>query len=298
MGNKTMNEYREEYEKLKMSEEQVNKMKDRIKQAKKENASDNMIQMGKKGNHIVKVATTAAVVALVFIALPNTNAGVAHAMEKMPIIGNFVSAVTFRDYKYDDGKNVADIEEPKLVVDEDNANLQKSVNEVNKEIAALTDQYVSEFKQGMQDEGYQDIRVKHEVIATTEDYFTLKLICCQAAGSGSETDYYYTINLKTGNRVALSDLFVEGADYITPISENIKQQMKAQMQKDENVIYWVDDPDVGEWNFKAIAKDQSFYLDEKGNLIICFNEGDVGPMCMGCVNFTIPQDVIANILKK
>ena len=110
MGNKTMNEYREEYEKLKMSEEQVNKMKDRIKQAKKENASDNMIQMGKKGNHIVKVATTAAVVALVFIALPNTNAGVAHAMEKMPIIGNFVSAVTFRDYKYDDGKNVADIE--------------------------------------------------------------------------------------------------------------------------------------------------------------------------------------------
>ena len=45
MGNKTMNEYREEYEKLKMSEEQVNKMKDRIKQAKKENASDNMIQM-------------------------------------------------------------------------------------------------------------------------------------------------------------------------------------------------------------------------------------------------------------
>ena len=54
MGNKTMNEYREEYEKLKMSEEQVNKMKDRIKQAKKENASDNMIQMGKKGNHIEK----------------------------------------------------------------------------------------------------------------------------------------------------------------------------------------------------------------------------------------------------
>ena len=34
--------------------EQVNKMKDRIKQAKKENASDNMIQMGKKGNHIEK----------------------------------------------------------------------------------------------------------------------------------------------------------------------------------------------------------------------------------------------------
>lgn len=42
------------------------------------------------------------------------------------------------------------------------------------------------------------MQVKHEVLSTTKDYFTLKLICYQAAGSGAETDYYYTIDLKTG----------------------------------------------------------------------------------------------------
>lgn len=41
-----------------------------------------------------------------------------------------------------------------------------------------------------------------KVISTTDDYFTLKLMCYQAAGSGSEEDYYYTIDLATGQRLA------------------------------------------------------------------------------------------------
>ena len=81
--------------------------------------------------------------------------------------------------------------------------------------------------------------IKHEVINTTDDYFTLKLMCYQAAGSGDEMDYYYTIDLKTGERLALKDLFKEGSDYITPISENIKSQMRGQMDADENVSYWL-----------------------------------------------------------
>ncbi len=102
----------------------------------------------------------------------------------------------------------------------------------------LTDQILTEFESGLKDqEGYQEMQVKHKVLSTTKDYFTLKLICYQAAGSGAETDYYYTIDLKTGKRLALADLFVEGADYITPISENIKQQMREQMKKKMRMLY-------------------------------------------------------------
>ena len=141
------------------------------------------------------------------------------------------------------------------------------------------------------------IPIKHEVINTTDDYFTLKLMCYQAAGSGYEMDYYYTIDLKTGERLALKDLFKEGSDYITPISENIKSQMRGQMDADENVSYWLDDTEVPEWNFTSINDDTSFYINADGNLVISFNEGDVGPMSMGVVEFTIPHDVIADILK-
>ena len=243
-----------------------------------------LIEMGKRGNRILKIGATAAAVALVFVALPNTSASVAQAMEQVPVLGNLVSAVTFRDYQYDDGKNMADVDEPKLVAgDTDNANVAQSVTEVNAEIAAISERYITEFENNMRNQGYQDI--------------TLKLMCYQAAGSGSEEDYYYTIDLATGQRLALADLFKDGADYVTPISKNIKKQMRAQMKADENVMYWIDDPEAAEWNFDAIAADQSFYLNDKGNIVICFNEGDVGPMSMGCPSFEIPHKVVSDILK-
>ena len=94
-------------------------------------------------------------------------------------------------------------------------NLKKTTAEINAEIEKITDQIVSEFEESRkEEEGYQEVVVKHEVISTTDDYFTLKLMCYQAAGSGAEWDYYYTIDLKTGERLTLSDLFQSGADYI------------------------------------------------------------------------------------
>ena len=45
------------------------------------------------------------------------------------------------------------------------------------------------------------------------------------------------------------------------------------------------------WNFRQIAEDQSFYISEEGTLVICFNEGDVAPMYMGCVKFEMPKTV-------
>ena len=67
--------------------------------------------------------------------------------------------------------------------------------------------------------------------------------------------------------------------------------MQAQMDADENVYYWLHDEEIPEWNFQQIAKDQSFYISQEGNLIICFNEGDVAPMYMGCVTFEMPKTI-------
>ena len=38
---------------------------------------------------------------------------------------------------------------------------------------------------------YQEIIVKSNVLATTQDYFTLKLFCYQGAGSGYQWNYYF-----------------------------------------------------------------------------------------------------------
>lgn len=264
----------------------------------------------KKHKIILKTISAAAAVTALFILLPNTSKDIAYAMSNIPIVGRLVDVVTFRDYQYQSERNTADITVPELTATENStdksdyssasteqsSSLKKTTEEINQEIKEITDNIIAEFEENLKyEEGYQDVIVKSEVLNTTENYFTLKLICYQGSGSGAEWDYFYTIDLSTGERIQLADLFVDGADYITPISENIKKQMKEQMDADENVAYWLDNKDIPEWNFKQITDDTLFYLNENNNIVISFNEGDVAPMYMGCVEFEIPAEVCAEI---
>lgn len=176
-------------------------------------------------------------------------------------------------------------------------NLERSTEEINAEIQKITSELIAEFEANLEyEEGYQDVIVQSEILATEEEYFTLKLICYQGAGSGYQWNYYYTIDLNTGERLQLKDIFAEGADYITPISENIKEQMREQMAADENIYYWLED-EIEEWNFKAITDETSFYLNDKGNVVIGFDEGEVAPMYMGTVEFEIPAEALQGIRK-
>lgn len=309
-----MNELKKEYMDKEMSTRQVETMKSAIEKAKKEQEKNNKVIVSRRW------MATAAGLALALIILPNTSKTVAYAMSQIPVLGKLVEVVTFRDYQYEDNRNIADVDVPELVmvtqeevdttvikdvagealIEEESMQqkeetLKKSMEEINAEIQVITEPFIEEFKANLErEEGYQSLGVKSEVIHTTQDYFTLKLICYTAEGSSAEWYYYYTIDLNTGERLELEDIFTEGADYVTPISENIISQMREKMAEDEMNMYWLDD-EIEELNFKAIKEDQSFYLDENGNVVISFNEGDVAPMYMGVVEFTIPNEVISDI---
>lgn len=286
---------RKEYEKHQMTDAQVKQLHRTIKEAGK---------MKEKRTGGIRFAVAAAAVAAgLFVILPNTSGTIAHAMEQIPIIGQLVKVVTFRDYEYESDRNMADIEVPEIKPEEQLAdstlqeNIDRTTAEINAEIQSITDELIAEFEKNLDEEmGYQDVVVKSEVLATTPEYFTLKLICYQGAGSGYQWNYFYTIDLNTGERLQLKDIFEEGADYITPISENIKVQMQERMDADESVYYWLND-EIEEWNFKAITDETSFYLNERGNVVIGFNEGDVAPMYMGTVEFEIPAEVLDGIRK-
>ncbi len=301
-----------EYEREEMTQEQVEKLRERMEDAKREKR-----RAGQKRGR--QIAAAAAAAAAVFVALPNLSADIAYAMSNVPLLGGLVQVVTFRDYQYGSERNRADIRVPELIAGENVAvtdteqpaggtetagqseaqeNLRKSTAEINAEIQAITENLVNEFERNLEAErGYQDVMVSNEVIATTEQYFTLKLSCYQGAGSGYQWNYFYTIDLTTGERLELKDLFAENADYITPISEEIKRQMKAQMEADENVMYWLDYEEVPEWSFTAITDETLFYVNADGNIVISFKEGDVAPMYMGVVEFEIPAETVAGIRK-
>lgn len=294
-------EMKQEYKEHTMSEKQLSEMKKKIEQAKKENRRT-------LKRHILRnITAAAAAVAVVITVLPNTSQTVAYAMSRIPILSKWVEVVTFRDYEYSTDRHIADIEVPEVTVSiesetetdsEISERTKQTAAEINAEIQEITGQIIEEFEKYKEDEeGYQDVIIKSEVLATTEQYFTLKLICYQGAGSGYEQDFYYTINLADGERLQLKDLFADDSDYISAISENIKIQMQEQMDADEDVHYWLNETDVPEWNFTAITDETSFYLNENNEVVIAFNEGDVAPMYMGCVQFVIPNEVLADIRK-
>lgn len=284
-----------EYMAPQMSEERVEELRMRIEEAKRDN------RRVLNRTRYMRVVATAAAMFISFVALPNTSSVIAHAMEQIPILGKLVQVVTFREYEYISDRNVADVEVPEIKLDEQMdknevvKKLERTTDEINVEIQNITDELVKQFETHVEDEkGYQEIIVKSNVLATTQDYFTLKLFCYQGAGSGYQWNYYFTIDLNSGERLQMQDIFKDGVDYITPISENIKEQMQAQMAEDDMVRYWLDQ-EIEEWNFKTITDETAFYLNESGNVVICFNEGDVAPMYMGAVEFEIPAEVLSDI---
>lgn len=285
------------YHKPEMSDEQLKNLQLKIEEAKSENKRKRV------QNKWIKFAATAAAFIMVFIMLPNTSPSIAYAMEQIPVLRFIVKAVTFRDYKYEDTRHRADIDVAKLKVEQITADkelqkkLEHTIDNINEEVEKITDEIIEHFETYMHDEmGYQDIMVKSEVLKTTQNYFTLKLMCYQGSGSGYQWNYYYTIDLTTGERLELKDIFKEKSDYTTRISNDIKRQMREQMEADENNMYWLDS-EIDGWNFKTITEETSFYINEKDNIVICFNEGDVAPMYMGTVEFEIPSEVVSDIRK-
>lgn len=299
MKQENIKNLRKEYETASMTDEQLQALKQQISRAKIEKRREKKMQL---------VLKSAAAAAAAFIILPNTSASVAYAMGQVPVIGKLVEAVTFREYHYEDERHSAEVTVQAPVVtemqeasNEESAPveaLKKTTEEISAEIEQITEKIIAEFEEGLkEEEGYQSIAVDSEVISTTDSYFTLKLTCYQGAGSGMEWNYFYTIDLASGERMALKDLFLAGADYVTPISDDIKRQMQEQMDADENVKYWLDDEEIPEWNFKEITDETSFYINADNDVVIAFNEGDVAPMYMGCVEFVISDEALAGIRK-
>lgn len=283
-----MEKWKEEYENIKVPEEMKEKVEEAVARAKKQKKKTRVVRIWKSAGSM------AAVLAVVLF-LPNTSQTAAAAMQQIPILGDFFKVVTVREYQIEEERNQADVKVPEVVPTESSdqneevgKQAQQTAEEINFDIQKVTDELIEEFKSTMEEygeEGYQDLIIDSKVLADNDCWFSLDLVLYQGAGSGYERHRHYTIDKQTGKRAVLSDFY--GDDYIETISEEVKEQMKARMAADENVVYWLDS-DIPEWNFREIAPDQDFYVNADGQVVICFDEYEVAPGYMGCVEFAMP----------
>ena len=226
----------------------------------------------------------AAALAL-FIAVPNASPAAAAALADVPVLGTIVELVTFRSWTYDDGHASADVTVPEL-------DGSAAAREVSDQVRAYTDQLIGQFQTDCEalGEGYKSLDVTSSVVTDSDSWFTLRVDAVETQASGYQFSRFYHIDKATGQVVTLRDLFREDADYVTPLSEEVRRQMEQRMAADESVRYFPEE-------FSAIDPEQNFYFNGEGELGLVFDEYTAAPGSMGMPEFTIPAEVYGGLLK-
>lgn len=238
-------------------------------------------------------AAAACFIFITLFLLPNVSVTYARALEQIPVVGDIIRVFTIRNYFYSDDKHEMDIDVPRL--DDDS----EAADYINKDVSELTTALVNEFYKDLEitgNSGYGSIHVDYETVTNTERWFTLKLFVSETAASSNNYFKFYHIDKKMGRIVELGDLF-NTDNFSDVITDEIKRQMRERMEQDENAVYWLEDSEIGE-KFVSISKDQNFYWNENGDLVIVFDKYKVAPGSMGTPEFVISKDVIRRILKE
>ena len=226
----------------------------------------------------------AAALAL-FIAVPNASPAAAAALADVPVLGTIVELVTFRSWTYDDGHASADVTVPEL-------DGSAAAREVSDQVRAYTDQLIGQFQTDCEalGEGYKSLDVTSSVVTDSDSWFTLRVDAVETQASGYQFSRFYHIDKATGQVVTLRDLFREDADYVTPLSEEVRRQMEQRMAAGESARYFPEE-------FSAIDPEQNFYFNGEGELVLVFDEYTAAPGSMGMPEFTIPAEVYGGLLK-
>lgn len=235
----------------------------------------------------------AASAAALFVITVNISPAAANAMAEVPAIGSLVKVVTFREYSYKDKNHEALVKVPEVsgLADKE---LQENLNEKYlEENTKLYQDFVDKVGTDDLDKAHLALFTDYKVVADTDSLLVLASEKTEIAASGSESVHYDTIDKENQLVLTLSSLFRDDS-YLDVISRNIISQMKEKMAGDEGYVYFLDDG--MDDDFKSIASDQNFYINEDGKLVISFNEYEVAPGYMGIVEFTIPTEVIKDIL--
>ena len=249
-----------------------------------------------KRKTINRWSSVAASVCVVVGAI-NLSPAFANTLEEIPVIGNVIKIINFRNYSIDENGFDVSIDIPKIEGLK-NKDLEYRLNkDFEEDGKRLYQEYLKEMEtiksEGV--EGRELVKSWYEVKTDNDDILSLVVFNHYVQGSSNTTRKFYNINKKEQTVLTLEGMFV-GTDYINIISENIKEQMRQRMKKNLDEYYWLDE-EMEELNFTKINKDQGFYINDNHELVICFDKYEVGPGSTGLSEFVIPKEITENLMK-
>lgn len=247
-----------------------------------------------KKSRIVRWSTIAASICVIIGAV-NLSPAFANTLESIPVIGNIIKIINFKNYKVNKNGYDVSIDVPKIEGLKDKELEYKLNKEFESEGKKLYDEYLKEVKdlEKLGVEGRKYGKSWYEVINENDDVLSLVIYNYYAQGSSNTTRKFYNIDKKNQTVLTLEGMF-KGSDYVNVISNNIISQMRERHKKNPEDVYWID----GEIEyFTKIKKDQGFYINDKNEIVICFDKYEVAPGASGLVEFTIPKEITKKLMK-
>lgn len=245
----------------------------------------------------IAAASIAAAVALFTVGV-NSSPVFAASLSNVPVVGSIVKILTFREYTVNKDSYNADIKVPSIQGLE-NKDLE---NNLNDKYLTENKKLYEDFMADMEDmksngDGHLGVSSGYVVKTDNDKLLSIGRYVVNTVGSSSTTMKYDTIDKQSEILITLPSLF-KNDSYVNIISENIKKQMIEQNKADENKFYWVEgiEKDINMDLFEKISKDQNFYINSEGKLVISFDKYEVAPGYMGVVEFVMPTEILSDSL--
>lgn len=233
--------------------------------------------------------------------LTNFNAPIAHAMENIPVLHSIVKIVSFRTFENTEKDMSAKVTVPQIEIEDASGQKNdKATKALNDNVKQYTNKIIQQYKADVKatdGEGKEAVLSDYKVITNNSRLFSLKIETTITSGSSDTVVKIYHIDKLTGKSVTLKDIFQKDTNYLSILTKEIKRQMREQMAKDEQISYSIDDTDIPEDNWQGLTNDADFYMNNNGELTFLFDKYEVAPGYMGSPAFTIPTDVVKDIIR-
>lgn len=247
----------------------------------------------------IKVCTTLATCFIIFVVMVNVNPNFVAAVENIPVLSQLVKWLQIREIHEKTELDVIDAQIPNLT-NTGNTELEKTINQkINETIQELieiarNDAYESKKMLESYDPNYKFepiyLNISYEIKSTQNGI--LSFVITQEQTDNRHANGYveklmYNIDLNHNKELSLQDLL--GKNYEQMVNTQIKEKI-AQIEKDgtgdffepQNFLYL----EHGGW-FEGITKNQKFYVNESGNVVIVFDKYEIAPGYMGMPEFEI-----------
>lgn len=291
-----VDEMKKAYDNCPVPPEALDRVKAGIRKANKKHLG---IRFGKIAG------TSVAAAGLGIVLLANSSAGIAHAMDKIPVIGAIAHVVTFRNYTDTEGNFEANVEIPKIQADgldhptSDTTPSDGKQTDIflgaNRSIEEYAQQLIDMYEHDLKEsegEGNYTLESTYDVVYESDKMLSLRINSLVIMAGGNEFVKIFHVDKTDGSLLTLTDLIPDGQKTLKKINKEILSQMHAQMKKDDTISYFIKSKEEP-YGFDTVSEDTNFYLNQKGELVIVFDEYEVAPGFMGVVEFTIPTDVVS-----